>query len=395
MILRLLTIAIIAIQAVACATSKPVEQKSDPIPKPVVQDKSNIIIWEERKDLLEPNLVRLIPSWERDQISCKRAKEQNSINGWQQYMEQYPKGKCKAQALKSIATIKKQKADQLACSNSQQQNSIKGWQRYLKQYPKGKCKPQALKSITAIKKRPLIISRIKTAQAGLINDTGISWGGNYEKGNNPNCTGETIEQQDCSWGRDSEAAKGKLKKLGAGKGGFDFIKIAKNGTPLDIQNKSWLESGSELNGTKWSCVFDNRTGLLWEVKTNDGSVHDKDNKYRWGGKTAQGKNNSNRKGKYYDDWDQLVNGTNRQRLCGFSDWRVPAIYELVTITNKKSYNPAIDDDYFPNSGSNWYWSSSPNAINSNEAWFISFSNGSDNTYYRDSKYLVRLVRGRQ
>ena len=97
MILRLITIAIITIQAVACATTKPVEQKP-----------TDIIIWEERKDLTELNLFKLIPSWERDQISCKKAKEQNTIAGWQDYINQYPKGKCKSQALKSIATIKQQ-----------------------------------------------------------------------------------------------------------------------------------------------------------------------------------------------------------------------------------------------------------------------------------------------
>ena len=103
MILRLLTIAIITNLSVACATTKPVEQKPN-----------DIIIWEERKDLLELNLVRLIPSWERDQISCKRAKEQNSISGWQQYINQYPKGKCKTQALNSIATIKQQASNYLS-----------------------------------------------------------------------------------------------------------------------------------------------------------------------------------------------------------------------------------------------------------------------------------------
>ena len=137
MILRLLTVAIITIQAVACATTEPVEQKP-----------TDIIIWEERKDLLELNLVRLIPSWERDQISCKRAKEQNSISGWQDYIKQYPKGKCKSQALRSIAKIKQQ-----ACNNAKEENSISGWQQYLNQYPKGKCKTQALKSIATIKQQ--------------------------------------------------------------------------------------------------------------------------------------------------------------------------------------------------------------------------------------------------
>ena len=31
----------------------------------------------------------------------------------------------------------------------------------------------------------------------------------------------------------------------------------------------------------WAMVQDNVTGLIWEVKTNDGSIHDKDHMYGW------------------------------------------------------------------------------------------------------------------
>jgi hypothetical protein len=33
------------------------------------------------------------------------------------------------------------------------------------------------------------------------------------------------------------------------------------------------------SATEWTMVRDNVTGLIWEVKTDDGSIHDKDNKY--------------------------------------------------------------------------------------------------------------------
>ena len=41
--------------------------------------------------------------------------------------------------------------------------------------------------------------------------------------------------------------------------------------------------GNDLSdtATSWTMVRDNVTGLIWEVKTDDGSVHDKDNKYTW------------------------------------------------------------------------------------------------------------------
>ena len=47
-------------------------------------------------------------------------------------------------------------------------------------------------------------------------------------------------------------------------------------TKLDERGRELPDSASE-----WVMVRDNVTGLIWEVKTDDGSVHDKDNKYNW------------------------------------------------------------------------------------------------------------------
>ena len=246
-----------------------------------------------------------------------------------------------------------------------------------------------------------------TPLATPLNDTGITWGGNYVSGDNPTCTSNISAPQDCNQGRDAKALANTLTKIGAGHGGFDFTKLAADGSVLSIQNGTWADNGVESNGTKWSCVKDNHTGLIWEVKTNDNGIHDKDNRYRWGGITAIGRDHaSTEKGTYYDDWNSLVNGANQSSyagatgLCGFTDWRVPAIYDLVTITNKNSFNPAIDDDYFSNSFPNssstvWYWSSSPFANNSNSAWQVNFLSGWSGRGFRGGNYLVRLIRGRQ
>ncbi len=42
---------------------------------------------------------------------------------------------------------------------------------------------------------------------------------------------------------------------------------------------------------------------------------------------------------------------------------------------------------------NDYWSSSPNANNSNNAWIVNFKNGNDNNNNRNNNNHVRLVRG--
>ena len=184
--------------------------------------------------------------------------------------------------------------------------------------------------------------------------------------------------------------------------------------------------GYELpsSAKSWACVLDNRSGLIWEVKTDDGGVRDKDNKYRWGGKgvsdVALGWVENSPSNKYpesrwdgsgdrYDDWNKLVTAANSEQLCGFSDWRVPDLYQLASLVRCRggsyknlddgcsgSYQkPTIDTEYFPNAQSSWYWSASPGAYGSYDAWLLYFDGGSDYSSFRNYYGHVRLVRSGQ
>ena len=213
---------------------------------------------------------------------------------------------------------------------------------------------------------------------GALNDTGITWGGdydNYNGGNNADCRSNISAPQDCNQGRDATE-----NDDSDGHAGFSFTKLDSNGNLL------------AASATKWSCIQDNVTGLIWEVKTDDGGIRDKDNSYRWGGVSAIGYDSANREGDYYDDWDSLVNGANSTKLCGFEDWRVPDTEELRSIVDYSGHNLGIDADYFPNTKNNWYWSASPNASNSNNAWQLHFYGGQDYYASRNNLNSVRLVR---
>ena len=222
-----------------------------------------------------------------------------------------------------------------------------------------------------------------------LNDTGLYWGGNYSSGNNTTCTSNIPSPQDCNYGRDAAATAGQLTKVGGGSAGFDFTKLDSNGNALSSSASSW------------SCVKDNVTGLVWEVKTNVGAasttanIHHKDNTYRWGGLTAIGRGHSARLGSYYDDWDTLVNGSNNQSLCGFTNWRVPSINELDSIVDLSRTNPVIDTNYFPNTPTGGFWSASPYASYSYYAWRLGFFYGNDHYHYRYYGGRVRLVRSGQ
>ena len=184
--------------------------------------------------------------------------------------------------------------------------------------------------------------------------------------------------------------------------------------------------GYELpsSARSWACVLDNRSGLIWEVKTDDGGARDKDNKYRWGGKGVSdvalanydGNDESQRKqsrwsgsGDRYDDWNKLVDAANSDQLCGFSDWRVPDLYQLASLVRCRGGNyknldkgcsgsyqkPTIDTEYFPNAQSSWFWSASPVAGYSYGAWLLNFGGGGDGYDDRNNYDHVRLVRSGQ
>jgi len=140
------------------------------------------------------------------------------------------------------------------------------------------------------------------------------------------------------------------------------------------------ENGNDLpdSAATWVMVRDNVTQLVWEVKTNDGSIHDKDNEYNW--QNAQ---------------DVFVAALNATSFGGHSDWRVPTIKELASITDLECNNPAINTDYFPNTLSSYYWSSTTYAYGTSSAWLICFYSGGDGSTSKSGSYYMRAVRGGQ
>jgi hypothetical protein len=236
---------------------------------------------------------------------------------------------------------------------------------------------------TATDSVTITISGVETQITGLqataeMNDTAIQFGGDYPSGNNLDCMGENPLQQDCASGRDSG-----MPDNMDGQAGFRFTRLDAAGLMVG--------EPPEIS----ACVRDEVTGLVWEVKTDDETIHDADFTYRWGGKTAI----SNAGGTYYSDWDLLVDGSNTETLCGYSDWRVPTRKELESILSHDRGPPMIDTQYFR--GINLidpmsFWTANPSARDDTRAWAVQFHDGLSNesAYHRaDTPLPVRLVRG--
>ena len=197
-----------------------------------------------------------------------------------------------------------------------------------------------------------------------------------------------------------EAQAGVLTKIGAGAAGFDFTKLGTDGLPLSIQNGTWSDSGTEASGTKWSCVRDNHTGLVWEVKVNDiNDLRNKYNGYSW--YNPDFNSNGNFPGHQCPggicDTHAYVQAINSLGLCGYKDWHVPNVVELQSILHYDRVSPVIDTGFFPNIESGLFWSSSSSDFWTEEipygtAMLINFTDGTILIEAKDFFEKVLLVR---
>lgn len=111
-------------------------------------------------------------------------------------------------------------------------------------------------------------------------------------------------------------------------------------------------------------VSDGRTGLIWQ-KRDDGVTR---------------------------TWGDALLYCERLNLAGRSDWRLPNIIELESLTDDSRHNPAIDP-VFAGAGASYYWSSTTNSYSRGYAWFVSFGSGSVYNYNKPNSSRVRCVSG--
>ncbi len=205
----------------------------------------------------------------------------------------------------------------------------------------------------------------------------------------------THPRQDCRYGRDAAAAAGRLTKTGAGAKGFDYSKIANDGSVLGAGAALGTAAGN------WACTKDNITGLTWEVKTTSG-LRASSNLYTWynsdsttNGGNAGTANGGTCSGGTGCDTEKFVADVKAAGLCGAADWRMPTPRELLTLVVADGLSPAIDPTYFINTTASGFWSGSSYVPVPAAAWVVVFSYGY--TFAASEAYsaYVRLVRGGQ
>jgi hypothetical protein len=137
-------------------------------------------------------------------------------------------------------------------------------------------------------------------------------------------------------------------------------------------------------------VTDWLTGLQWEQKTDDATIHDKDNFYTWngggGGLTAAD-------GTAFTDFLQTLNSIDC--FAGQCDWRLPTVAELQTILLTPypcATSPCIDETVFGPTVAGTYWSATTSAGLPDFAWSVDFAGGSVGNGSKIFTDFVRAVR---
>jgi hypothetical protein len=196
-----------------------------------------------------------------------------------------------------------------------------------------------------------------------LNDTGALLCVQADGTTTPHCAGTG---QDGAYGRDATAPAD-----GNGHGGFKFVKLDAKGHPLPA------------DATTWRCIADRVTGLVWEVKTDNGGVDGAGWSYT----------NLGIAGRRHDT-AHLVAEVNGKALCGSSKWRLPTFNELHGIVDYGvGGQPQIDLRFFPNVRQFAYWSSTGYADDPDAAWAFNFNpviagDGAARRQYRLAAMLV-------
>jgi len=158
-------------------------------------------------------------------------------------------------------------------------------------------------------------------------------------------------------------------------------RLQASGTAVDSQARRFValdDLGQPTSPKTPTCVRDNRTGLIWEVKSRRPGLQYRHNTYTWytrdkhnNGGFAGHQNGGVCKGSPCDT-AAYVDALNQIRLCGLSHWRLPSRSELDTLVNYRIRypGPMLDLQMFPNTVSQYYWSSTPDAYDKDSAWGI-------------------------
>ena len=91
-------------------------------------------------------------------------------------------------------------------------------------------------------------------------------------------------------------------------------------------------------------------------------------------------------------WEQALELSVGYEFNSSSNWRLPNIKELSSITERSCTRPSVDVDLFPATPPDDFWTSTPSMSDPQRAWVVAFFNSSNSIKEKNRTVFVRLVR---
>lgn len=170
---------------------------------------------------------------------------------------------------------------------------------------------------------------------------------------------------------------------------FDLSKVDPQGVVVDV------------DALEWSCIMDNKTQLMWEVKSavGSGTINDASYIYSWfksNSANFSGHGVTGNLGICADslhcDTEKFVEVMNQGSWCSYRDWRLPTRLELQSIINYSQAIPAVEIQFFPYAQNRYYWTADIDIDDLDSAWMVNFLYGNIQNNLTSIARAVRLVR---
>jgi hypothetical protein len=169
---------------------------------------------------------------------------------------------------------------------------------------------------------------------------------------------------------------------------------------------SWSRIGPDgetlaADSSAHHCIFDERTGLMWEVKRDQPGLHQPGQTYSWhfaDNQINMGDPGTSDGGDCVNsrcDTEGFAAAVNEAGLCGFHDWRVPTRNELMTLGDRRLMDEIgliVDPAWLPHVQPGEYWASETFRLYPQSAWTVDMRHGLDRADHKKEAKSVRLVR---
>ena len=145
-------------------------------------------------------------------------------------------------------------------------------------------------------------------------------------------------------------------------------------TSITLYNRTDLISNN--------CVYDRRTRLMWSRDPSDGLGPSADGKLPW-------TTNTNGEGIF-----TYLDAANLAKVAGYSDWRIPNVYELQSLLNYEAPSAKPDTTAFPVwPDATAFWSSTTEPASTTQAIRLVYVNAYISATNKQTAHYVALVRG--